>query len=299
MKNRIKFLIIPYLLFCINLYANETDGQVFVCLGKYAKVYHSNPECRGLNNCKSDIYPTSQSYASISMGRRACCICVSGVIYGCDTDPSDVITFNPYVQQIPDVMLTPQYYEALRRRQEAQARADAEAAAALARLLEAIFTRTPQQIERARIRKAIRVREREERQLAKELNQQKKAIMKQNKKAKIGPIEGFKNKVVLKYNKKALFWGASSFTFGGLGVASLLISNSIYKEYQNINSSQANSLHNQVNTLDAISTTSFILSGVSGIEFIVQNQKNKKVALKLIQDNNVYSGVRLGLNYSF
>lgn len=297
-NNRILFLI-SFILICTNLFSKVTDSQVYVCLGKYAKVYHVNSECRGLNNCKSDISVTSQSYASIQMGRRACCICVSSVSFGCDTDPSDVVSFNPYVQQVPDVMLTPQYYEALRRRQEAQARADAEAAAALARLLEDIFTRTPEQLERARIRKAIRMREREERQLSKERNQQIKAIMKQNKKSKIGPIRDFRNKLLLKYNKKALFWGTSSIAFGGLGVASKLLSNNLYADYQKTTSSQANSLRKQINAFDAISTTSFILSGFSGLEFIIQNNKNKKVSLKLLPDNNVYSGVKLGLNYSF
>lgn len=299
MKYYRALFLISCLLVFTNLFSKETDGQVYVCLGKYSRVYHSNPGCRGLSNCKSEIYSTTQVYASISMGRRACCICVSSVSIGCDTDPTDVVTFNPYVQQIPDVMLTPQYYEALRRRQEAQARADAEAAEALVRLLQAIFTRTPEQIERARIRKAIRVREREERQLSKELNQQKKAIMKQNKKSKIGPIEDFSNKLLLKYNKKALFWGTSSIAFGGIGVASLLISNNLYEDYRKTSSTQANSLHNRINTFDAISATSFVLSGFSGLEFIIQNNKNKKVALKLIHDNNVYSGVKLGLNYSF
>jgi hypothetical protein len=49
--------------------------MVFICTGEYAEVYHSNKNCRGLNNCKSDIDEVNKSYAINYKSRRPCCIC--------------------------------------------------------------------------------------------------------------------------------------------------------------------------------------------------------------------------------
>jgi hypothetical protein len=49
-------------------------AMVYVCTGPYAKVYHSSPDCRGLNRCSGNIKKVSLKHAQ-QMGRRACEIC--------------------------------------------------------------------------------------------------------------------------------------------------------------------------------------------------------------------------------
>lgn len=49
--------------------------SVFVCTGKYAKVYHAYTSCRGLKNCKGDIVKVSLNDAINKYHRRACGYC--------------------------------------------------------------------------------------------------------------------------------------------------------------------------------------------------------------------------------
>jgi hypothetical protein len=53
----------------------QKEDSVYVCMGKYAKVYHSTQNCRGLRNCKGGVIKVSYDYATKKLGRRACEIC--------------------------------------------------------------------------------------------------------------------------------------------------------------------------------------------------------------------------------
>lgn len=61
-------------------YSNTTAPQqdsgatVIICGGQYAKKYHRSSSCRGLRNCKGEIYSSTKSQA-IGMGRSPCAIC--------------------------------------------------------------------------------------------------------------------------------------------------------------------------------------------------------------------------------
>ncbi len=280
------------------LFASENESQVFVCLGEYAKVYHSRLDCRGLSNCKATIATTTNIYASVNMNRRPCCICLSGIYSGCDTDPYDnVVKFNPYVSQIPSIMLTPEYQEAMRRKQEAEAKAMADGIEALANLLETVLTRTPEQKERARYRKLIRQNNREDKRLAREMAKHNIKTKKLNQ-TKIDSTSLVKPRI--QWNKKTIYWGASSLTFLTVGLTSKIIADNIYNSYLTNNSNLANKQRNQIKNYDIVSNASFILSGLSAVEFVIQNQKNKKnIALKITPDKNAVSGIRLGLNFTF
>lgn len=52
----------------------KSDKIVYICDGPKAKVYHSSPNCRGLNRCSGNIVKVSVSKAK-EMGRRPCKIC--------------------------------------------------------------------------------------------------------------------------------------------------------------------------------------------------------------------------------
>ena len=47
------------------------DQSVYICTGPKAKVYHSTPNCKGLNKCSSSIKKVSKS----STKRRGCKKC--------------------------------------------------------------------------------------------------------------------------------------------------------------------------------------------------------------------------------
>jgi nitrogenase subunit NifH len=44
---------------------------VYICQGRYSKVYHKSPTCRGLSNCSTKIYKVTLEEAK-KMGRRPC-----------------------------------------------------------------------------------------------------------------------------------------------------------------------------------------------------------------------------------
>jgi len=48
--------------------------MVYICTGPYASVYHSTPNCSGLNRCSGNIVKVSLKHAR-AMGRRACSKC--------------------------------------------------------------------------------------------------------------------------------------------------------------------------------------------------------------------------------
>lgn len=49
-------------------------ANVYICTGKYAKVYHSNKNCKGLDNCKGEVKLVSLETAK-QQGKRACKLC--------------------------------------------------------------------------------------------------------------------------------------------------------------------------------------------------------------------------------
>jgi len=49
--------------------------SVYICTGRYSKVYHSSRYCKGLRNCRSEIIKVSIYDATHKYGRRACEIC--------------------------------------------------------------------------------------------------------------------------------------------------------------------------------------------------------------------------------
>lgn len=51
------------------------NGNVYICTGPTAEVYHAKKTCRGLNRCSDEIKAITLTEAK-SMGRRACKICV-------------------------------------------------------------------------------------------------------------------------------------------------------------------------------------------------------------------------------
>lgn len=52
----------------------KSTGTVYVCMGPKSKVYHSDPECKGLDRFSTSVKAISLKKAE-EMGRRACKIC--------------------------------------------------------------------------------------------------------------------------------------------------------------------------------------------------------------------------------
>jgi len=55
--------------------AKPKADSVFICTGKYAKVYHAYTSCRGLGNCKGKIAKVSLEDAVNKYHRRRCGWC--------------------------------------------------------------------------------------------------------------------------------------------------------------------------------------------------------------------------------
>jgi hypothetical protein len=80
---RMPILVLLVLIFFTR---QELNGQsVFICTGNYSVAYHSNSDCRGLNNCRASIISVNKEYAAYDKERRPCCICWKSN-GGCITD---------------------------------------------------------------------------------------------------------------------------------------------------------------------------------------------------------------------
>jgi len=53
----------------------QSSNKVYICGGKYATKYHSHSSCRGLNNCKAEIYYYESQQEAINNGYSYCLIC--------------------------------------------------------------------------------------------------------------------------------------------------------------------------------------------------------------------------------
>ena len=51
------------------------DSKVYVCGGQYSTKFHSQNNCRGLNNCKGGIYSYGSQSSAIEAGYKYCLIC--------------------------------------------------------------------------------------------------------------------------------------------------------------------------------------------------------------------------------
>ena len=65
---------------------HSTYQTVYICGGKYAYAYHSYQNCKGLNNCQSKVYYTSENDAINQYGREPCCLCWNNVAERCKYD---------------------------------------------------------------------------------------------------------------------------------------------------------------------------------------------------------------------
>ena len=53
----------------------STEAKVYVCVGGSAYAYHSNRDCRGLNNCRHEIIEVTVTDAIKKYRRKECRIC--------------------------------------------------------------------------------------------------------------------------------------------------------------------------------------------------------------------------------
>ena len=68
----LKLLLVVTLL--VSLTGAAQVANVYICTGRYAKVYHSNKNCKGLDNCKGEVKLVSLETAK-QQGKRACKLC--------------------------------------------------------------------------------------------------------------------------------------------------------------------------------------------------------------------------------
>ena len=60
-----------------HFFVSKTNTQIeniFLCEGEFSEKYHNNSNCRGLNNCSTELTNTNIENA-ISQGRTQCDIC--------------------------------------------------------------------------------------------------------------------------------------------------------------------------------------------------------------------------------
>lgn len=50
-------------------------SRVYICGGKYAKKFHSKSSCRGLSNCRSEVYYYDSEQEAKENGYNYCKIC--------------------------------------------------------------------------------------------------------------------------------------------------------------------------------------------------------------------------------
>ena len=68
------FSLLLSLSLCANFTASTTAAKteyVYICEGRYSKVYHKSATCKGLSNCSTKIYKVTLDEA-VKMGRRPC-----------------------------------------------------------------------------------------------------------------------------------------------------------------------------------------------------------------------------------
>lgn len=53
----------------------KIERTVYVCSGKYARKYHLDRECAGLDNCKNEIVVMPESQAKNVDGKTPCSLC--------------------------------------------------------------------------------------------------------------------------------------------------------------------------------------------------------------------------------
>lgn len=100
-----------------------------------------------------------------------------------------------------------------------------------------------------------------------------------------------------KHKKRKTIWGIATLLSAGLGTYTIVQSSTLYKSYKNA-TTDASSIHSQIETFDSITPIAFGISGFSAIEFIIQSGKqSKELKIQVIPDKNVISGIRLGLSY--
>ena len=71
---KIFFSLFLSLSLCTNFTFSSTTEKtvyVYICEGRYSKVYHKSQDCRGLSNCSTKIYKVTLEEA-LKMGRRPC-----------------------------------------------------------------------------------------------------------------------------------------------------------------------------------------------------------------------------------
>jgi hypothetical protein len=71
-KRTFKFLLMAALL--VSLTGAVQVANVYICTGKYAKVYHLKRYCKGLDNCKGEIKLVPLDKAK-NQGKRPCKLC--------------------------------------------------------------------------------------------------------------------------------------------------------------------------------------------------------------------------------
>ena len=87
-------LIAALVLLCGSATAKiKKSTKVYICTGKTANAYHTNPNCEGLDNCKGEIKQIKMKEA-IKQGRHFCNFCKKGTKKVTQTKPSgDVILY--------------------------------------------------------------------------------------------------------------------------------------------------------------------------------------------------------------
>jgi len=70
-----KLLFIALLCFTSLSCSHKPKNEVYICTGRYAKAYHFDPNCKGLNRCKAEIKVVALFEALVE-GRTPCRYCV-------------------------------------------------------------------------------------------------------------------------------------------------------------------------------------------------------------------------------
>lgn len=104
----------------------------------------------------------------------------------------------------------------------------------------------------------------------------------------------------LKYQKAKTFWLASGLVTISAGTFSMLQAGKNYSEYPNA-TTEANNLHQKVNTFDKIYPICFVMAGACTLEYIITSGKQKKARYQTIglYPQPVKDGAAVGLVYNF